>query len=261
MYLPPGLADILRAFRNPGLIFYMAWSEIRARYKRSMLGPLWITLGTAVGTIGMGYIGSELFKIDRADYLPLLTIGLILWQFIAGCINESSTVFIRGASIIRNLDLPIAMHPAQLVLRHIINFAHNLPLYVLIALIFKPNFNLYTFYIVPNFLLVALNLYWISLLIGTFGARFRDLEYMIGMIMPIMMFLSPVMYRPKSLPFSGNYIWLNPLADLIEIIRYPLLGEATPTFLYVINIGMLAIGGSLTILLYNTKRNRIAFWV
>ena len=53
---------------------------------------------------------------------------------------------------------------------------------------------------IPGLLLVIANLYWISLLIGTLGARFRDLEYLISMIMPLLMFLSPVMYRPNALP-------------------------------------------------------------
>ena len=81
------------------------------------------------------------------------------------------------------------------------------------------------------------------------------------MIMPLLMFLSPVMYRPNALPFTGQYIWFNPLADMIEIIRYPLLGQVIPDFLYIVNIGLLVVGGGLTTLLFNAKRNRIAFWV
>jgi lipopolysaccharide transport system permease protein len=56
-------------------------------------------------------------------------------------------------------------------------------------------------------------------------------------------------------------MWFNPMADMIEIVRYPLLGEATPSFLYIVNIGMLLVGGALTLCLFNAKRNRIAFWV
>ena len=56
-------------------------------------------------------------------------------------------------------------------------------------------------------------------------------------------------------------MWLNPLADMIEIIRYPLLGEPTPVFTYAINIAMLLVGGTLTLILFNAKRNRIAYWV
>lgn len=259
--MSPGLADIIRTFKMPSLIFYMAWSDIRARYKRSILGPLWITLSTAIGVVGLGFIWSELFKMNRSEFIPLLTIGLILWQFMSACIIESTSVFGKQANIIRNLNLPIALHPAQLVLRHVINLAHNVPLFIIVALILGRTFNLHTFMVIPGLLLVIANLFWISMMLGTLGARFRDLEYLISMIMPLLMFLSPVMYRSSSLPTIGRFMWLNPLADMIEIVRYPLLGEATPLSVYVFNIGMLLVGGILTMILFNAKRNRIAFWV
>jgi lipopolysaccharide transport system permease protein len=115
--------------------------------------------------------------------------------------------------------------------------------------------------VIPGILLVIANLYWMSLMIGTLGARFRDLEYLVSMIMPLLMFLSPVMYRPNALPSIGKYMWLNPLADMIEIVRYPLLGQITPSFVYAVNIGMLLVGSALTLTLFNAKRNSIAFWV
>jgi len=257
----PGLADILRTAAMPRLIFYMAWSDIRARYKRSILGPLWITLSTAVGVVGLGFIWSELFKMDRATFIPLLTIGLILWQFMSACIAESTSVFARQANIIRNLNLPIALHVAQLVLRHVLNLAHNFPLFILVALLTGQALSLQTLWVIPGLLLVIANLFWISLMLGTLGARFRDLEYMVSMIMPLLMFLSPVMYRPNALPMVGKYMWLNPLADMIEIVRFPLLGEATPPFVYAINIGLLVVGSVLSLAIFNAKRNRIAFWV
>ena len=259
--MSPGLADILETFKLPRLIFYMAWSDIRARYKRSVLGPFWITISTAIGVVGLGFVWSELFKMDRAAFIPVLTIGLILWQFISTCIVESTSVFSRQANIIRNLNLPISLHTAQMILRLLINLAHNIPLFFLVMLILGGKFNLNTLMFFPGFLLVIANLFWISLLIATLGARFRDLEYLLSTMMPLLMFLSPVMYRPNALPFSGKYLWFNPLTDLIEIVRYPLLGEAAPSFVYAVNIGMLLIGGTLTLLLFNAKRNRIAFWV
>ncbi|MDD3371462.1 MAG: hypothetical protein PHE27_06525, partial [Alphaproteobacteria bacterium] len=89
-----------------------------------------------------------------------------------------------------------------------------------------------------------------------------DLEYFISMLMPLLMFFSPVMYRSNALPgFIGKFMWVNPLADMIEIVRFPLLNESTPLYLIAINVGMLVVGGTMTLMLFNAKRNRIAFWV
>lgn len=257
----PAFADILDALSRPRLIFYMAWSDIRARYKRSVLGPLWITLGTAIGVVGLGFIWSELFHMSRAEFVPLLTVGLILWQFLSACIVESASVFTRQSNIIRNLNLPLSLHPAQLVLRHLLNLAHNIPLFFLVALILGRSFNLNTLLVIPAFALVTLNLYWISMIVGILGARFRDFEYLVAMIMPLLMFLSPVMYRSSALPNVGRFMWLNPLADMIEIIRQPLLGEAIQPLVLGANIIICFVGGVLALRLFNAKRSRIAFWV
>jgi len=256
-----GWADLCETFRRVNLIVYLAWSDIRARYKRSVLGPFWITLSTAIGVVGLGFLWSELFKMDRAEFIPLLAIGLILWQFMSACIVESATLFNRQGNIIRNLTLPLALHPAQLVLRHTINFAHNLPLLLVVYLLLGKGVGWYALMAIPGVVLVILNLFWISLLFGMLGARFRDFEYMVAMIMPLMMFLSPVMYRASALTTLGKYMWLNPLAEMIEMIRDPLLGTEVSPFVYLANVAILLVGGTLTLALFNAKRNRIAFWV
>jgi len=256
-----GLYDIIRTFSRPSLIFFMAWSDVRARYKRSVLGPLWITLSTAFGVVGLGFVWSALFHLERRTYIPTLTIGLILWQFISGTIIESSSVFIRQTGLIKNLDLPISLH-AQLVLRQFINFAHNIPLYFVVVLVLGSPLNWNCLWAIPALALLIMNLFWIVLLIGVLGTRFRDLEYLISTAMPLLMFFSPVMYSPENLPATtAKFIWFNPVAHLIEIVRYPLLGKIPPDFIIASNLALLIIGGSITLFAFNRKRNRIALWL
>ena len=93
------------------------------------------------------------------------------------------------------------------------------------------------------------------------GARFRDLEYIIGAVLPLLMFISPVFYRPNYLPFSETILWFNPLSHAIELVRSPLLGHAPPDFVIWSNLGGLAVGLCLAFWLFNNKRDRIAFWI
>ena len=259
--MAPGLSDLIRNLSNPWLCIYLAWSDIRARYKRSVLGPFWITISTAIGVVGLGFIWSELFHLERKVYVPMLSIGLILWQFISGTITESTNLFVRQAGFIKNLDLPISLYSTQLIVRQLFNLAHTIPLFFLVVLLLGTPISWSALWAIPSLILVTLNLFWISLLISILGARFRDLEYLINTIMPLLMFFSPVMYRPYSLPISGDFIWANPLAHLIEIIRFPLLGEPMPPVVVITNVAMLLIGGFFTLRLFNNKRNRIALWV
>lgn len=260
--MQPGFSDIAEGLKKTDLILYMAWSDVRARYKRSVLGPFWITLSTSVGVVGLGFIWSSLFRMPAEEYVPMLTIGLILWFFISNCIVESASVFSRQANIIRNLNLPLSVHIGQLLLRHLINLVHNIPLFILVLLIVGLNPGWVALSAIPNFLLVCANLLWMSMLIAILGARYRDIEYFIGMVMPLLMFFSPVMYRPNALPeFGRDIMQFNPLGNLIEIIRYPLLGQSTPLNIYLADIFMLLVGSAITLHLFNSKKNRIAFWI
>jgi ABC-type polysaccharide/polyol phosphate export permease len=257
----PALQDIRAGLKCWPIISFMALSDVRARYKRSVLGPFWMTLGTAVGSIGLGLLWSELLHMPARDFVPALTSGLILWLFISGVVMESSSVFNRQAAIIRNLSLPLSIYPPQLVLRHMVNLAHNLPIFVVVALFYGVPLNANTLLAIPALVLVVLNIYWVCVVIGILGARYRDLEYIIGALLPLLMFISPVFYRPAYLPFSEKLLWFNPLSHLIEIVRDPLMGQAPPMFVVLTNLGMLVLGMGAAFWLFNGKRNRIAFWV
>lgn len=256
-----GFQDIKAMLQSMPIVLFMAWSDVRARYKRSVLGPFWITLSTAIGVVGLGLIWSELFKIERKVYVPMLTVGLIMWQFLSTTIGEASGVFVRQSGIIKNLNLPLSFHPAQLLLRQIINFFHAIPLYFVVVLVLGVPLSATAFWALPAFLLVALNLFWMTLLIGVLGTRFRDLEYLIGMVLPLLMFFSPVMYKTESLPFTKKMIWLNPLAHMIEVVREPLLGQMPSAFVVFSNLAFLLLGGTVALVLFNKKCKRIALWI
>lgn len=256
-----GMVDLRKAVTLLPLIGFMARGDLRARYKRSVLGPLWLTLGTAIGTLGLGVVWSELFKMDRKHFVPALTSGLIMWQLLSGCIVEATTTYWRQAAIIRNISVPLSIHPIQLVVKHLINFAHNLPVFIIVVILFDVPVTIYTLLAIPCLILIAANLLWIALLFSMLGARFRDLEYLVAAVMPMLMFLSPVFYRPNYLPISEGIIWLNPFSHLIELVRYPLLGSAPPAFVVLTNVLFYVLGWLLTLYAFNAKRDRIAYWV
>lgn len=256
-----GLADIAEAFRTLPLVMFLAIGDLQARYRRSALGPFWLTLGTALGTAALGLLWSELFKLDRAVFVPALTAGLIMWQLLSGCITEAATTYWRQAALIRNVRVPLAVYPMQMVVKHVINFVHVLPVFIVVAVIFDVPVNQYTALVLPCLALTIANLLWITLLFSMLGARFRDLEYLLVAGMPILMFLSPVFYRPSYLSVAGGLIWFNPFSHFIELVRYPLLGTMPPLFVVGTNCVLLVVGSAVTLLIFNAKRSRIVYWL
>jgi ABC-type polysaccharide/polyol phosphate export permease/GT2 family glycosyltransferase len=252
---------LVSIFKATPLALYFSWSDTKARYRRSVLGPYWLVIGTAIGVAGLGLLWGALLKVDRAIFVPSLATGLVIWQLLAGCITESATTFTRNAPVIRNLNTPFLIFPLQLLFKHLINFAHNLSVVALVLIIFPPQMGFMQLLFVPGLLIVVGNLLWVAILIGMLGARFRDLEQVIVALIPIIFFLSPVIYRPDQLGIREQFVWLNPFSYMISLIRDPLLGSVPPYFVYFVSIGLLLIGWLVTLLFWVRKRNRIVYWV
>jgi len=248
-------------FRALPVVLYFAWGDTRARYRRSVLGPFWLVIGTAVGVAGLSFIWSVLLKVDRETFVPTLAVGIVVWQFIAGCVAESPSAFTRNAAVMRNLKTPYLIFPMELLLRQSINFAHNLVVVVVVLVIFPPPLGFVQFLVIPGMLLVVGNLFWIAILFGMLGARFRDLEQTIGVLIPLLFFLSPVLYRPEQLGAMEQFIWLNPFTYMISLIRDPIQGFAPEPHVYVVSVGMLVVGWAATLWLYGKRHSRIPFWV
>lgn len=255
------LNDIVQSFKGLPKSLYFAWGDTRARYRRSLLGPLWIVLGTAIGVVGLGYLWSSLLKVDRAALIPSLSIGIVVWQLLTGSITESANIFIKNSIIIRNIPTTYFVFPIQLLLRQLITFAHNFLVIIMVLIIFPTEWTWVQLMFFPGMLIMVANLLWVALIIGMLGARFRDLDPLISAIMPMMFFLSPVIFRPEHLSVPSSILWLNPLTYLITIVRDPLQGVMPEPFVYFVAISIMLLGWLCAFWLLRQRGQRIAFWL
>lgn len=253
--------DLHRTVRMLPVALHFASGDIRARYRRSFLGPLWLVVGTAIGVLGLGYLWAGIFGLPYGEYVPSLAAGLVTWQMLSGTIAESPTMLVFNAPIIRNLRTPVAFFSLQLVLRHLITFAHNALVVIGVLLIYPPGWSLTPLLAVVGLALVAVNLWWISLLIGMLGARFRDLDPLVKAGMPVLFFLTPVVFRPDHVPVSRSILYLNPLTYFITVIRDPLLGSVPPLFVYGVVLAMLVFGSALAYWAMTRRAYRVPFWI
>jgi ABC-type polysaccharide/polyol phosphate export permease len=256
-----GFLDLSQACARIPVALYFAWSDTRARYKRSVLGPFWLVLTTMVGVVGMGVIWSALLKADRADFIPSLTIGLIVWQFVSGCIAESAPVFYRQVAQIKDINLPTFFLSLQLILRQLINFGHNCIVFLIVLAVYPKHASFTAFLAIPGLILVVLNLLSVTQILGYLGARYRDLEPLIVAFLPILFFLSPVVYRASQLGTLEIVMGFNPLTYWIALIRDPLLGTIPTVQTYVLAVALTVAGGAAALWLTNQKRHRLPYWI
>lgn len=240
---------------------YMAWADTKARYKSSVIGPFWPTLTNVFGVLGLGLVWGHLLKQDMQIFIPQLTVGLIVWQLIAGVLTDAPSTFTRHGGMIRNVAIPSWFFALRALSKHLINLLHNVVIIIGVMLYYQVPLTPNTWLVFPGLLLVTLNLYWLLHGLGLVGARFRDIEMLITSIVPLLFFISPVIYRAESLPSSLNVVWLNPFGYMIEAVRTPLLGGAPPIQTWTVLFAMWVVGSGLTWFYQRTQGKNLAFWV
>lgn len=256
------IEDLVQAATEWRVFIILAGLEVRQRYRRSSIGQFWITLSMAAQIIGIGLVFSVIFKQPIGQYLPYLGAGFVLWGFISGLVNDSTTAFISSELYLKSYPGPRSVVVYRSVVRNWIVLFHNLIICFFLIILFQVPVTLGVFLFIPAVVLVSLNAVWIGLLLGTLSARFRDLPLIVSNIMQLAFFLTPVMYKPHQV---SEELWivshLNPFASWIQIMRSPLLGVAPDWYHWAFSVFTTVVGFLIAVPIYSRFRERIAYWI
>lgn len=251
-------AELLGGFQAWPIWMTLGLDDIRQRYRRSVLGPFWITLSMGIFILLLGVIYSRLFHVNVATYMPFLSVGYIVWGFISSATNESCMAFQEGSRIIKQIKLPYSIYVLRVVWRNFIVFLHTIVIYIPVAIIFKV---VPTFYVVPGFFLVCVNQIWVAIILAIVSTRYRDIQPIVGTAIQLAMFATPIMWPVSSLGKDTIIAEMNPIYHLIEIVRAPMLGVAPEMQSWLVAIGMAIAGSMLATALLVSKSRRIVFWL
>lgn len=249
-----------------GLQLWEMWSrlsmnEVRRRYKRTMLGPMWVTVSLLVFATVMSFVWAGLWKQNVVDFLPFLLSGLIPWTMLSAAIGESTAVFLAGESLMKARQFPYSILVYGAIARNVVIFAHNLVGYLLVAGLCSVPLGWATLLIVPGLGLVVLNCGWVCMLAAVFCLRYRDFQQLTASILQIAMFVTPVFWTASQLQGKRAIIVdANPLHHMIELLRHPMLGTYANSTSYLVCIGTALVGWTIAYWLFAMKRHRLAYW-
>jgi ABC-type polysaccharide/polyol phosphate export permease len=253
--------EIFQGFRAWRVWTILGWDDIRQRYRRSILGPFWITLSMGIFILLLGVIYGRLFHMDLSTYMPYLSVGYIVWGFISAVTTDSSGAFHEGSRIIKQIKLPYSIYVLRTVWRNFIVFLHTIVIFIPVAIYFKvvPNWN--TFLAIPGLFLVIVNVIWVAAALAIVSTRYRDIQPIVGTIVQLMMFATPIMWPVTSLGNATIVAEANPIYHLIEIVRAPMLGAAPELRSWLVACGLAVAGSLLAAGLLISKSQRIVFWL
>jgi lipopolysaccharide transport system permease protein len=239
----------------------LAWLDVKARYRGSLLGPLWATLSTGLMVAGIGALYSSLFRVPRADYVPFIALSLVLWNYLSGLVIEACHCFVRHEPIIRSTRLPLGLYAARTVVNALILLLHSALVVVVVFIIYGIWPGVAAWSAIPAFLLWIANSVACCLLLGTLSARFRDIPPIVASMIQFVFFITPVIWTPESLGIHQWALVFNPAYCLLEIVRAPLMGAPAKLSVWLAALGYSAVLIGVTGVVFARLRSRIAYWI
>jgi ABC-2 type transport system permease protein len=258
--------DLVEGFNKRELWLHLGWQDIKQRYRRSVLGPLWITIATGATAVAMGLLYSTLFKLPLEEHVPYITLGLIIWTLISAAILEGAEVFVANEGLIKQLPTPLSVHVYRLVWRQLILFGHNIIIYVIIAMIYPKPWVWKDLAFIPALGLLMLNCVWVSLCFGILATRYRDIGPLLNSIVQLLFFMTPIIWNESTLQQQGagayaGIVELNPLLHYLDIVRAPLLGADQEWRHWAVVLVLTAVGWILAAFAMRQYRARVPYWV
>lgn len=239
----------------------LAVMDIKHKYRRSVLGPLWITISMTVLIAGVGLLYSVLFKLDLKQYLPYIALGDIVWIYMATMVQEGCTAFTASDNLIRSMRLPMMTHVLRLVTRTFIVFLHGAVAYIPFGLYVGEAPQVIWLLAIPGVLAIVLLSIPITAVFGLLSARFRDLQPAIANVMQLGFFLTPVIWQAEML---GNNRWVadvNPIYHFIQLVRAPIMGQVPAALSYWVVAGSILAAFAFAVPFVARNRHKVPYWV
>lgn len=281
-------SDLRAGFAARELWGHLGWNDVRDKYRRSLLGPFWMTVAMGLTTVGLGGVFSLLWHSPVATFVPYVGTGLIVWAFLSGCLLDGLQAFTASEELIRQAAAPLTVHVLRVVWRQTLNFAHNLIVYVVLVALFFPRLHesAYTMFgqpcgatkdvchpglgwnglaAAPGFLLLVALGIASTLVLGVLGTRFRDAPPIVAALVQLLFILVPITWPLDTLIRNApDKVWLielNPLFHFVQIVRQPLVGQRLDWWSWAVAGGLTALAWVAALLILRRFRARVPYWI
>jgi ABC-type polysaccharide/polyol phosphate export permease len=259
------LRDFYRSTKAYGFWLYSAWLEVLLNYRSTVLGPLWIVVGTGVFVFIVGTLYNHVVLAGGSNvYLAHLAIGITLWFLLTQSVVKSCGVFLDNRAVLLDGAITYTDLLLKLLTTNIIYFMHNFVIVVLVFIVLgiMPTFS--ALIVLLTAPLVLGNILWMCVIVSILGTRYADLDELLHSTLRLVFFVTPILWIPHQHvrgPYVEALLYLNPFYYLIEVIREPLIYGTIPWFEIAVLAVALPIGWLIASYLYARTRDSVALWL
>lgn len=239
----------------------LGYQDIQMRYRRSLIGPFWISISLITLIMTLAFLYSQIFGIPFKEYLSYLGIGLLAWYFLSALISEGCNAALESEAHLRNVPLPLSTVALRVVFRSTIVFLHNLLAVVVMLAAFGIDVGWTALLAIP-----AIGLYLVlgtllALVLGPLCARYRDLQQIVTNATQIVFFLSPIMWQASQASGRAAFVDGNPFYHLVEIVRAPILGELPSGRSWLVSLAVVVVLAIVALAYIPQAKRRLYLWL
>jgi lipopolysaccharide transport system permease protein len=225
-HISHGLKDLWR-YRE--LLFFLAWRDIKVRYKQTALGAAWAVIQPLFTMLVFTLFFGRLAKVpsDGIPYPLFAYTALLPWQLFAYALTESSNSVVANERLITRVYFPRLVIPLASILTGLVDFVIAFSLVIGMMVWYKvtPTWAILT---LPFFVIFTMvTALGVGLWLSALNVQYRDVRYTLTFIVQFWLIASPVAYSSTLVPARWRpFYGLNPMAGVIEGFRWALLGKA-----------------------------------
>ncbi|MCL6444350.1 MAG: ABC transporter permease [Alicyclobacillus sp.] len=194
----------------------MTLSELRARYKGSVLGFLWTFINPLLTLIVYSIVFSTVMRIRMVHYSAFLFIGILSWNMFATSVQSSAGVVIRQSSLVKKIYFPRHILPLSVVSGGVLNFLFSCCILIPFLIVngYRPDWQ--WAWLIPLTFCEAIMAAGFALLVSAVNVYLRDLEHMLSIFLMLWFYVTPIVYSPEMIPHHLLQLFkLNPVTGCI----------------------------------------------
>lgn len=205
--------------------------DLKIKYRRSVLGYLWSILNPLLLMGVLTIVFSTMFRFDIPNYPVYLLAGQLLFGFYSESTNMAMSSILNGASLIKKVYLPKYIFPISRVLSSFTTMFFSLAALVIVMAVTGAEYHITAILLPIPLIYILIFSIGMSLLLSAMVVFFRDIQYLYGVLLTALNYLTPIFYPVSLLPqWLQELMVLNPLYNFIEVFRKIMLYGQWPTF-------------------------------
>ena len=229
-----GFWAVFRTEHYRQLLMRLTARELAQRYKQSVLGYFWVILNPLCQMLVMSFVFSRIFANNDlgVPYPLFLFAALLPWNLFANSLSAATNALVGNSGLLAKIYFPREVLVLSTMLARIVDFLFALLILIGLMFFYHWPIGLCALWAIPIFFVQTLFTYGLGLFLAAANLFYRDIQYLLSLIIMTWMYLTPVMYNSEIFPASYRWIFqINPLAVFVNAYREVILNNRSPNFL------------------------------